>query len=273
MSSPSPASAVTGTRAWGNSVDPAIDERGRGQADLAPRAIASFARSRRLDRVFCHAPWATHTEAMRTWFADTVTAVEEAGVEVAALGGAPEWFDRPQLAATWLTDARAAAEFPAVQLDVEPWSGQKIDPAVLVTGYLRMLETVRATAGPLSVGADLPWWLARTPYAGGTVFGALVAELDSVAILAYSDRADGPGGILDLARPGVHAAVASGTRFTIGVETDTPEVAGGKQHTFFEEGSAVLDVEAARVRAALTAVPGYDGITVEHLLAWKNLRP
>lgn len=235
--------------------------------------MAEFARSKRLDRVFCNAPWSTHTEPMRTWFADAVTALGETGVDVAVLGGTPEWFDRPELAATWLTDARATAAFPAVQLDVEPWTDQEtLDPARFVAGYLRLLDTVRASAGSLTVGADLPWWLARTPHAGGSVFDALAGALDSVAILAYSDHAEGPGGILELATPAVLAAAASGIRFTIGVETDTPEVAGGKQHTFFDEGSLVLEAEAATVRAAFTEIPGYDGITVEHLLAWKRLR-
>jgi hypothetical protein len=58
-----------------------------------------------------------------------------------------------------------------------------------------------------------------------------------------------------------------------GVETDIPEIAGGKQYTFYEEGSAVLGAETAKVRAAFSALPGYDGVTVEHLHAWKNLRP
>ncbi|WP_354498143.1 hypothetical protein [Mycetocola sp. 2940] len=272
MSSPSPASAITGTWVWGNSVDPAVDERGRGQPDLAPRAIAEFARSKRLDRVFCNAPWSTHTEPMRTWFADAVASLAEAGVDVAVLGGTPEWFDRPTLAATWLTDARATAAFPAVQLDVEPWTEETVDPAHFVPGFLRLVETVRASAGPITVGADLPCWLARTPHGSGSVFDAIVRDLDSVAILAYSDHAEGTGGILELATPVVLAAAASGVRFTIGVETDTPEIAGGKQHTFFDEGSVVLEAEAAKVRAAFAAIPGYDGVTVEHLLAWKRLR-
>lgn len=274
MTTPSPASAITGTRAWGNSVDPSLDERGRGQADLAPRAIAGFARSKGLERVFCNAPWATHTEPLRTWFSDAVASLGAAGIDVAVLGGTPEWFDRPALAAAWLTDARATATLSAVHLDVEPWSvSGTIDPARLVTGYLRMLEAVRSAAGALAVGADLPWWLATVPSGRGTVFDALVAELDSVVILAYSDHADGRGGILDLAAPAVRGAVASQTRFTIGVETDTPAIAGGKQHTFFEEGSAVLEAEATTVRAALASIPGYAGITVEHLSAWKRLRP
>lgn len=268
------ASAVTGTRVWGNSVDPALDERGRGQPDLAPKAIADFASGRGLDRVLCNAPWAAHTEPLRTWFADAVAALGQAGVDVAVLGGTPEWFERPALAATWLIDARAAATVAAVHLDVEPWSvGGEPDPLSLVRGYLRLLEAVRSVAGPLPVGADLPGWLATTPYGRGTAFDALVVELDFVVILAYSDHAEGRGGILERAAPAVRSAVASGTRFSIGVETETPEVAGGKQYTFFEEGSAVLEAETAKVLAALATTPGYAGVTVEHLQAWKRLRP
>ena len=268
-------SAITGTWAWGNSVDPAVDERGRGQADLAPAAIAAFARQRRLGRVFCNAPWAANTPAMSGWLAATVDGLTGLGVRVAALGGDRGWFDEPALAARWLTDARSAAGFTGVQLDVEPWAGETepIDPGRLADGYLRLIDAVRAVAGPLLVGADLPWWLARMPLADGTVFDPLVAELDSVAIVAFSDHADGEGGIVDLATPAVRAAEASRTAFSIGVETDRPDVAGGAQYTFFDEGQRVLESEAAKVRRAFSAVVGYEGVTVEHLLAWKNLRP
>jgi hypothetical protein len=105
-----------------------------------------------------------------------------------------------------------------------------------------------------------------------TVFDALVAELDAVAILAYADSAGGRGGILELAMPAAHAAAASGTRFTSEVETDIPEIAGGKRYTFYQESRAVLEAETAKVRAVFSALPGYDGVTVEHLHAWKNLR-
>lgn len=269
------ASAITGIWAWGNSVDPAVDERGRGQADLSPVAITSFARQHRLDRVFCNAPWATHTGAMADWFSAAVGGLAAEGVHVSALGGDRPWFDDPRLAAQWIRDARATAEFPAVQLNVEPWAGttEPMDPTILTEGLLRLLDSARSVSDGLLLGLDLPWWLARMPFGTGTVFEALVAEVDSVVIVAFSDHADGEGGIVDLAEPAVRSAVASGTSFSIGVETDTPAIAGGAQYTFFDEGRAALEAESAKVRRAFGALPGYDGVTVEHLLAWKTLRP
>lgn len=269
------ASAITGTWAWGNSVDPAVDERGRGQADLAPVEIASFARRHHLRRVFCNAPWATHTGAMADWFSAAVTGLVAERVGVSALGGDRRWFHDPRLAAQWIRDARATAEFPAVQLNVEPWAGttEPMDPKALTEGFLRLLDSARTACGALRLGLDLPWWLARMPYAAGTIFDRLVAELDTVAIVAFSDHADGEGGIVGLATPAVRAAVASRTPFSIGVETDTPDVAGGAQYTFFDEGRAALEAETAKVRRVFGAEPGYEGITVEHLLAWKTLRP
>ncbi len=275
MATSSVSSAITGTWAWGNSVDPAVDERGRGQPDLAPDAITAFATGHQLQRVFCNAPWASNTGALATWFSSAVSRLTASGVQVSALGGDRDWFDRPALAARWLRDARETADFRFVQLDVEPWAAQAapMDPGLLVTGYLRLIDAVRRAAGPIRVGADLPWWLARMPYGNATVFDALVASLDVVAIIAYSDHADGTGGIVELATPAVRAAEASGIPFSIGVETDRPEVAGGAQHTFFDEGKAVLEAESVRVTSAFGATRGYEGVTVEHLLAWKSLRP
>ena len=269
------ASAITGTWAWGNSVDPAVDERGRGQADLAPAEIASFARQHHLRRVFCNAPWATHTGAMAGWFSASVDGLTAEGVRVSALGGDRPWFRDPRLAAQWIRDARATAGFPAVQLNVEPWAGktEPMEPKKLTEGFLRLLDSARSASGALQLGLDLPWWLARMPYQAGTAFDRLVAEIDTVAIVAFSDHAGGEEGIVELATPAVRAAVASGTPFSIGVETDTPDVAGGAQYTFFDEGRAVLEAETVKVRRAFGALPGYEGITVEHLLAWKVLRP
>jgi hypothetical protein len=40
------------------------------------------------------------------------------------------------------------------------------------------------------------------------------------------------------------------------VETDIPEIAGGKQYTFYEEGSAVLGAETAKAGRRSPRCPG-----------------
>lgn len=267
-----PVSAITSLWAWGNSVDPAVDARGRGQPGMSPASIATFAADHGLSTVYLSVPWASDEGAIAPWLSDSVDALHARGIRVAALGGDASWLATPGLVAQWVTAARAAADFDAVQLDVEPWSGVP-DPdfSAITPQFIDLLSAARSAAGPLPLGADLPWWLTTEQFGAQSVFGALIGGLDSVAIVAFSDHAAGPDGIVALASPAVTLASAAGRDFTVGVETDSPQVAGGSQYTFFDEGAVALETETAAVRDTFGSVPGYTGVTVEHLLAWKAM--
>ncbi|WP_426515169.1 hypothetical protein ACPPVQ_11160 [Diaminobutyricibacter sp. McL0618] len=262
-------STITGMWAWGNSVDPSVDNRGLGQAALAPAALASFAQQHGLSSVYLSVPWSANQGAIGTWLADSVDALHAVGVRVSALGGDASWLANPSLVAQWVSDARAAADFDAVQLDVEPWAAQAHpDFATITPAYVALLRAAKSAAGPLPLGADLPWWLTTVSPGDGTVFDALLPLLDSVAIVAFADHAAGPDGVIALAQPAADAASATGRPFTIGVETDSPDVAGGAQFTFADDGEAALVTETDAVRDAFSATSGYGGVTVEHLRSW-----
>ncbi|MFP3465465.1 hypothetical protein [Leifsonia sp. SIMBA_070] len=267
-------SAITGMWAWGNPIDPAVDARGEGLAQFEPQALADFAAAHRLRTVFLSVPWAADEGPFSTWLTDAVDALHAAGVtKVAALGGDAAWADDPSLAATWTAAALRAAPFDAVQFDVEPWVVSSDDqlPAV-VTQLQTMYDAARAAAGSVPIGADLPWWLAAKPQpGGGTAFDALLPHLKSVAIVAFSDHAAGSDGIVALAKPAATAAAAKRIPFSIGVETETPEVAGGPGATFGDDSAALLESETAKVRTQLSGLRGYGGVTVEHLLSWQGL--
>ncbi|MBN9629500.1 MAG: hypothetical protein J0I18_02655, partial [Actinobacteria bacterium] len=59
--------------------------------------------------------------------------------------------------------------------------------------------------------------------------------------------------------------------FSIGVETDDPQVAGGPGATFGDDTAAALEAQTALVRSAFGGFAGYKGVTVEHLLSWQAL--
>ena len=264
--------AITSMWAWGNAVDPSADNRGLGQAELAPAALASFAQAHSLTSVYLSVPWAANQGAIGTWLADSVDALHAVGVRVSALGGDASWLSNPALVAQWIADARAAADFDAVQLDVEPWAGQaQPDFATITPEFVALLHAAKTAAGALPLGADLPWWLTTVPSGDGTVFDALLPSLDSAAIVAFADHAGGPDGIVALATPAAAAVSAAGKPFTIGVETDTPEVAGGAPFTFADDGETTLVTETDAVRDAFAATTGYRGVTVEHLRSWITL--
>lgn len=267
-------SAITGMWAWGNPIDPAVDPRGEGLAQFEPQALADFAAAHHLRTVFLSVPWAADEGPFGAWLTDAIHALHAAGVtKVAALGGDPAWADDPSLAADWTAAALRAAPFDAIQFDVEPWvvSSDSELPAV-VAKLQNLYDQARVAAGSTPVGADLPWWLAAKPQPdGGTAFDALLPHLKSVAIVAFSDHADGTDGIVALAQPAAAAAAAKRIPFTIGVETDTPEVAGGAAATFGDDSAALLESETAKVGTQLSGLRGYGGVTVEHLLAWQGL--
>ena len=76
---------------------------------------------------------------------------------------------------------------------------------------------------------------------------------------------------LNCARPAATAAAAARLPFSIGVETDDPEVAGGPAATFGDNTAAALEAQTALVRSAFGGTRGYSGVTVEHLLSWQAL--
>lgn len=268
-------SALTGMWAWGNPIDPASDARGLGQAQFEPDALAAFARDHGLRTVYLSVPWAANQGAFATWLPQAVDALHAAGVTtVSALGGDSSWASQPALAAQWAKDALATAHFDAVQFDVEPWT-TVADPDAALGTFIPQLSTLfdaAAAAVPgTPIGADLPWWLADKPSGDGTAFDVLLGHLDSVAVVAFSDHASGADGIVALAQPAASAAAAHSVPFTIGVETDTPAVAGGSQYTFGDDTASALETQTAEVRSSLGSLPGYGGVTVEHLLSWQRL--
>jgi hypothetical protein len=260
--------------AWDNPVPSTLDARGRGYAPAEPVALVGFCRQRAVHRVFLAAPWAADEGPVGDWFGAASAALRAAGVAVGPLGGDPGWLGEPSLAVTWALTALRSGPSDSLQLDVEPWAtpAWSTDRDRLCTQWFALLDAVLA-ALPVGVtlGVDTPWWLANEPWDGGTLLDAVLARAGRVGVVAFSDHAHGPDGIVALAGPAVAAASAAGLPFTVGVETDTAEVAGGAQYTFADEGPAALEAETALVAEAFGGLPGYEGVTVEHHRAWRSL--
>lgn len=270
-------SALTSMWAWGNPVSAADDARGQGQAAFSASTISSYAGSRNLKNVRLSVPWAADQgTAIRGWLSESVTALHAKGSSVYALGGDTAWVANPALVSQWITAAHNAAAFDGVQLDVEPWtsdSGWTTNPTSIAR-YVAMVKKAQATAHTLglTLNIDAPWWLSTTPYLSGTVLSAILPSVDSVSIVAFSDHAGDTDGVIAQAWPAVVQANASLTPFTIGVQTSSDDVSGGAQYTFADKGSASLEAESSKVRAAYTTSPGYSGVTVEEYLSWISLK-
>ncbi|MGV8966563.1 MAG: hypothetical protein ACOH2F_09800 [Cellulomonas sp.] len=274
---PTSRSAITAMWAWDNAVSPRDDVAGRGYAPASPDRLAAFARAGELREVYVAAPSAGHGDAIADAFGETCRALRAAGVELSALGGEPAWLDDPSLVDRWFADALRSGSFDRVQVALEPWGAPRwsADPVGTLGAFLAVLDRARAAADPTAVDVAVPWWFAHEPFTdrepGTTMLDAVLARVDRVSILAFADRAAGPDGILALTARAVRAAVTADREFTIGVETCTPELAGGAQYTFFDEGPVALLRESAVVRARLMDVRGYRGVAVADHRSWRGL--
>lgn len=268
---PTAVSAITAMWLWDNSVDPSVDGRGTGYAFATPEQLVAFAAEHGLQTVHVSAPWASDEGPVATWMTDALVALDAAGVDAGVLGGDAPWLANPALAVQWMTAATHDRPVTHVQLDVEPWTlpAWQTDPAPGARAWLAVLDATRA-AVDVPLGADAPWWLTTVPAPDepGTLLDAVLRRVERVVVVAFADHAEGADGIVALARPAVAAAQAAGVAWSVGVETDTPEVAGGAQFTFVDEGAAVLEREAALVASAFDA-PGC--VCVEHHRAWRRL--
>ena len=270
------ASALTSMWAWGNPVSASDDARGLGESAFAPATIAAYSSAKKLTNVRLSVPWAADQgSAIGAWLNTSVADLHAKGETVSALGGDSAWVTNPSLVSQWITSAHNAAAFDGVQLDVEPWTNDTgwTTNTVEIAQYVAMVRQAEATAHSLGMTLDIdtPWWLSTTSYGTGTVLSAILPFVDGISIVAFSDHAGGTDGIIEQAWPAVIQAGSSLTPFTIGVQTSSDAVAGGSAYTFADKGSAALESESNRVRAAYSASIGYSGITVEEYLSWLSL--
>ena len=273
-----PAPASTAFRSmwvWDNSLTTAQDNRGTGYAAAAPQTIADFAREHSLNRVHVAAPWVSDEGPIAAWMDETTTALHDAGFEVGVLGGDAGWLDDPSLAVTWTLDAISTRPVDYVALSLEPWTlpSWTTDQAGTVARWEATMDAVKAAlpAG-VRLALDAPYWLATTPAPdGGTLFDAVLERADSLAIVTFVDHADAFDGIIALSAPARAAAGAAGIPYTVGLETDTPEIAGGAPFTFYDDGADALVREAGLVQEALAGDPLFEGVAVEHYRAWRSL--
>ena len=266
-----PAPAIGAMWVWDNPVDPADDPRGRGYAPAAADRLAAFAQAGGLREVHVAAPSGTTGGAsgpVDDWLRGTVDALHGVGAGASAVAGVAG------ATTAWVEAAVGVAPFDRLQVAVLPWAppGEGGTAPDVGSTLVDALAAVRAAAGGLPVDACVPWWFAtRTGADGRPLLDPVLDRADRVVLAAPAPHAEGPDGVLGLAAPAVEAITAAGRPFLVGVQTDTPDAAGGDRYTFFDEGPVALVRECGVVAAALAGVPGFEGVTVASHRAWRRL--
>lgn len=260
---------------WDNSLTTDQDNRGTGYAAADPQTIVEFARQHNLRQVHIAAPWVSDEGPVAAWMDETTTALHDAGFEVGVLGGDPGWLEDPALAVTWALDAISTRPVDYVQLSLEPWTlpSWTTDRAGTVERWEATMDAVKAALpSGVTLSLDAPYWLATTPGPdSGTLFDAVLERADALTIVTFVDHAAEFDGIIALSAPARAAAGAAGVPYLVGLETDTPAIAGGAAFTFYDDGADALVREADLVAEALADDPLFGGVAVEHYRAWRSL--
>ncbi|MBN3524881.1 SGNH/GDSL hydrolase family protein [Paenibacillus apiarius] len=239
-----------------------------------PDEVVSFSQDNEVDLIFVQ----ISTDVKEVEYRQFIRKAREAGIDVHALNGSPEWAraDKQEEGAEfirWVASFNEQAgpeeRFTGIHLDVEPYllRGWKRDQSRIVREWshnmTRWLSEARAAG--LYIAADVPFWLHRieTSEGGGSLGEWMLERFDSLAIMAYRDHSDS---IYDLAIDMLAQAEKANKKILIGVElgkTDEGDFVTfhGKSVNYFEE-------HLQEVGRQSVDHPSYGGVAVHHLRAW-----
>jgi hypothetical protein len=233
-------------------------------------ALLDFCAARQIDAVFLHAP-AAHLRDRADEFRAFLRAAHARGVRVEALGGASDWArDRGKprkFVATLLDFQRAGApeeRFDALHLDVEPYSTPEWEASreQAAEDWLALFDEVRAAAGGLPLAADIPPWLGRVQTAGGDLLSGIIARVDEVGLMAYSQQRKKKQ-LVAACRPAMEAAARHGRSVWVGISVQPDYLISRKPRS--EAERLIKDAERA-----VRNLPALQGVAVhdyEHLRA------
>jgi len=198
---------------WNNAV---VDEAAQREAFLR------FCAQRKLTAIFLHAP-AEHLRERAVGFRALLRDAHRRGLRVEALDGHPRWaWERAEaeefLAAVQTFNAAGAPDerFDGLHLDVEPYDTPewKQDPQRVAAELLELLDVLRSQQGALTLTADVPPWYGEFRLAEGTLLSGVIARVDAVALMAYTNQARG---LAAEVMPALEFAAARGKGVWVGV--------------------------------------------------------
>ncbi|MDF2962786.1 MAG: hypothetical protein K0S39_4521 [Paenibacillus sp.] len=219
-------------------------------------------------------------------YGDFISKAGTLGIEVHALGGAPNWIlPENQIKMYKLIDwvknynnkAQADQQFKGIHLDVEPfvmpvWY-QNTDTMLglwrdTVSGFV---EEIKKDSPHLIAGADLPVWLERFNVTDGhgertTLSDWMIEELDQTTLMAYRDNSND---ILSSVANEMDEAEKYGKSIIVSVETK-PSNEG--PITFYDKGQTLMMQELGRVVNALQNRASFVGYAIHEYESWITLK-
>ncbi|GIH81053.1 hypothetical protein [Planobispora longispora] len=248
-----------------------------------PAEVVEWAAAQGVSEIFAYVPQEL-TAAERARLSALGKNADAAGIELAALGGEPEWALDHAAALSWLRTAMGTGLFTTAHVDVEPYHlpAWRTDRAGTVASFTALLAKLR-DADPRPLEADVPFWYHTIPAGpsgsassassadSATLADEVLARTDAVTVMSYRDTATGPGSIMEISADMLRRGQRAGRPVRLGAETlrlpDCPHC------TFHDRGREAMDAALAEVDAAAAEYPSFAGIAVHDYTAWTTLRP
>ncbi|WP_028549853.1 hypothetical protein [Paenibacillus sp. UNC451MF] len=209
------------------------------------------------------------------------------GIKVFLLDGDPGWVypeNRARLDQMlgWLQSYNAAAadneKFSGVHFDIEPYNLTDWNTANRQVLIERWMDTVDYIANQrehlpgMEWGADFPFWLddIKITSENGcpTLFRWMMERFDRATLMAYRDRTNGAGGILEIVEHEIDTAKTLGKKVIVGVETNDT---GQSYTTFYAKDESIMRKQLEMLTQSLRRQPSFAGYAIHDYSAWKNM--
>ncbi|WP_025025859.1 hypothetical protein [Caldalkalibacillus mannanilyticus] len=207
------------------------------------------------------------------------------GISIYALDGSAEWVEwkgyiHLEKLMSWLgkyqEGSKATQKFSGIHLDVEPYlySGWKTSQNNTIESYQALILKAKQSAETLDIPleADIPFWFDeifyKNKYGKGMLAEWVIAETDSVTIMAYRDSAEK---IIEIVKTEIELASKYNKSIVIGVETGFSYEGG--LVTFYEEGESYMNETLSVVEKYYSEVVSFNGIAVHHVSSWMAMEP
>lgn len=250
-----------------------------------PDQILSFAKDNGVNLLYL----GIDTTIKASYYQPFIKRARAAGIEIEALGGKTSWaftenrnkiLDLVDWVIKYNQSVTNAETIGGIHLDIEPYTlpAWKTDQQTeIIKQWMGNVEAyvdyIRKNS-VLTVNCDIPFWLDKTPIPSDpntSISKWLISKHDSVTVMAYRDRADGPNSISSLVPRVMTVADSLEKKVLIGVETKVSSE--GDFVTFYEEGNAYMNSELNKLPGLMSSYASYHGVAVHSYEYWKKLIP
>lgn len=244
--------------------------------------ILEFAKEKKLNwlyvRLDLQQPFSVYTSFVKQ--------ASAAGIEVHAMGGHPIWAfqenrGRMLKLVSYVKDYNRSVQgderFHGIHLDIEPYvlPEWREDSQRVISEWTANLDVfVRELKkdSKLQASMDMAVWLDKYTVPGQDLSLSkwMIQRMDHVSLMAFRDKADGSNGIARVSKEEIAFADELGKPVLVSVEIK--ESHEGGHITFYEEGSAYMEEELAKLPALLNS-HSFTGSLVHAYEYWKNAKP